>query len=126
MKSVFKSVIIILLFALSPIICYKSCSSFIYNQETCAQFNIDNIELRTGIDIPKITDVICDYKATEKTKVSVFTLNHLTLNFDYYITRNKFVKEGDFYVNRGERADTKWDARLNEENMKLTVSLVYK
>ncbi|MEM1121380.1 MAG: hypothetical protein AAGJ18_13090 [Bacteroidota bacterium] len=104
----------------------KGLVNHIYNRTDCEQFNIDNIEVRTGIDIPAVSDVTCEFKSTENTKISVFILDKSVLDFDYYIQRNKFIREGDFYVNAGERTDTKWNARLNKENLELRVALTYK
>lgn len=126
MKTISKTIIIGLLVLLFPILSFNLLSNHIYNRTDCEQFNIDNIEVRTGIDIPGVDDVICEFKATEKTKVSVFTLDKSSLNFARYIKRNDFVKEGDFYVNRGKKADTEWEAKLSEDDLKLTVSLIYK
>lgn len=126
MKKISKPLLFGFLVLLFPIFGYKMLSSHIYNRTDCEQFNIDNIEVRTGINIPVVNEVTCDFKSTENTKVSVFMLKRLSLDFDHYIKRNDFVKEGDFYVNRGERADTKWEAKLSKEDLKLVVSLVYK
>jgi len=126
MKKVSLSLLIGTLVLLFPIFGFRMLVKHIYNRTDCERFNIDNIEVRTGINIPAVEDVICEFKATENTKVSMFTLNKSSLDFSRYIKNNDFVKEGDFYINRGKKADTEWEARLSEEDLKLTVSLVYK
>lgn len=126
MKNISKPLLIGLLILLLPIFSFKMLSSHIYNRTDCEQFNIDNIEVRTGINIPAVDEVICEFNSTQNTKIAVFMLNKSSLDFTHYIKRNDFVKEGNFYVNRGERADTKWEAKLNEADLKLVVSLVYK
>lgn len=126
MKKISKPLLFGLLILLLPIFSFKMLSNHIYNRTDCEQFNIDNIEVRTGIDIPAVDDVTCDFKTTENTKISVFMLKKTSLDFDHYIQRNDFVKDGAFYINKGERADTKWEATLSEKDLKLVVSLVYK
>jgi hypothetical protein len=34
-------------------------SRMIYNTQSCERFNIDNIELRTGVNIPEIKSYSC-------------------------------------------------------------------
>ena len=63
--------IIAIIFAI-PILLMKGCQSLakeIYWSMDCDQFNIDHIELRTGIDIPKITRNYCELSPTQR-KVS--------------------------------------------------------
>ncbi len=104
----------------------KSLINHIYNRTDCERFNIDNIEVRTGIDIPPVSEVICEFKESERTKVAVFTLERASLDLARYVKRNDFVDKGAFYLNTGEREDTKWNARLDKEHLELKVSLVYK
>lgn len=126
MKIILKIIVVISTLILLGFAGCKGLINHIYNRTDCEQFNIDNIEVRTGIDIPAVSDVICEFKETERTKVSVFTLKKTDLDLSRYVDRNDFIDKGDFYVNSGERKDTKWDARLNKENLELTVELVYK
>ncbi len=126
MKTTFKPLLIGLFILLLPFLGCKMLTQHIYNRTDCERFNIDNIEVRTGINIPAVDEVTCEIKAKENTKVSVFRLSKPSLDFSHYVKRNDFIKEGNFYVNRGEREDTEWEAKLNEADLKLVVSLVYK
>lgn len=98
----------------------------IYNRTDCEQFNIDNIEVRTGIDIPKILSVDCNFDAATRTKTSTFMLDYTIMDVEDYIRKNEFVLENEQYVNSGERADTKWKAVLDKETGALKISVVYK
>jgi len=104
----------------------KGLISHIYNRTDCEQFNIDNIEVRTGIDIPAVSKVICDFNETKNIKTSVFTLDKLQVDLDDYVARNGFESQGNVYVNTGERADTKWEANLDKTSLDLTVSVTYR
>lgn len=126
MKILIKTLAILSIIILLGFAGCKGMMNHIYNRTDCMQFNIDNIELRTGIDIPAVSDVVCDFKESERMKVSVFTLEKASLDLTHYIDRNNFVDQGAFYVNAGEREDTKWNASLNKENLELTVELEYR
>ena len=104
----------------------KGFTSHIYNRTDCEQMNIDNIELRTGIDIPAVSKVVCEFKTAEQTKVSVFTLDKNQVDLPYYTNRNGFIQKGNQYIKSGERADTKWAASLDATTWELTVSVQYK
>ena len=45
----------------------KSLVKTIYQSMDCDQFNIDHIELRTGIDVPKIRRKYCQLKDSTRT-----------------------------------------------------------
>ena len=108
---------------------FAGCKGFInhiYNQTDCEQMNIDNIELRTGIDIPAVSNVVCEFKTAEQTKVAVFTLDKAKVDLAHYTAMNHFIQKGNQYVKSGERTDTKWDARLDATTWDLTVSVQYK
>ncbi len=104
----------------------KSFTNHIYNRTDCEQMNIDNIELRTGIDIPAVSKVVCEFKTAEQRKVSVFTLDKEQVDLAYYTNRNDFIQKGNQYIKSGERADTKWVASLDATTWELTVSVQYK
>ncbi|PKO99811.1 MAG: hypothetical protein CVU13_04595 [Bacteroidetes bacterium HGW-Bacteroidetes-8] len=96
----------------------------IYNRTDCERFNIDNIELRTGVDIPDITESKCE--SDGKIKICEFTLDTNKIVLSHYIDRNKFIQEDSFFVKRGERDDTRYEIKLNPLNAKLFVEIVYK
>ncbi|MEM7367192.1 MAG: hypothetical protein AAF587_01255 [Bacteroidota bacterium] len=104
----------------------KMLVSHIYNRTDCERFNIDNIEVRTGIDIPSVSEADCTCDQIAKTKRSTFTINTQQVDLDEYLTTNKFVEQDGAYVNAGEREDTKWKAKLDPETHVLTVMLEYK
>lgn len=104
----------------------KGLINHIYNRTDCEQFNTDNIEVRTGIDIPAVSKVICDFNETDNTKTSVFTLDKAQVDLAYYVTHNDFQSKGNVYVKSGERVDTKWEASLDKATLDLTISVIYK
>ena len=64
-------------------------SKMIYNSCDCERFNIDNIELRTGINIPSIKDTECTYDQTTKTKKATFIIDTEKVDIEDYILKNK-------------------------------------
>jgi len=126
MKGIIK---ILLIISVLTLLGFAGCKGFInhiYNRTDCEQMNIDNIELRTGIDIPAVSNVVCEFKTAEKTKVAVFTLDKAKVDLTHYTTKNDFIQKGNQYVKSGERTDTKWDASLDATTWDLTVSVQYK
>ena len=126
MKEVTKVLIVLATIILFGFTSIKSFTNHIYNRTDCEQMNIDNIELRTGIDIPAVSKVICAFKTAKQTKVSVFTLDKNKVDLAYYINRNGLIQKGNKYIKLGERADTKWAVSLNSTTWELTVSVQYK
>lgn len=96
----------------------------IFSRQDCERFNIDNIEVRTGINIPAVSDYACE--CANGVKDARFTLK---LNTDEelqaYIKRNKFVAEGEKYINAQTTEYSEWRAELNPENKALNIHLVY-
>ena len=111
--------------AIGAILGFRSLVSHIYNHVDCEQFNIDNIEVRTGIDIPAVTEVECTCNEDKTIKTSTFTLDTDQVDLDRYVSRNKFKAIDGHYEHTGERKDTKWKARLDSENHQLTVTVEY-
>jgi len=97
----------------------------IYSRTDCSQFNIDNIELRAHINIPsnEIGKTFCE--SNGKVKKATFVLNLNTKELEEYIIKNKFVKKGELYVNKGEQPDTKWESVLNPKSLELNVRIEY-
>ena len=113
--------------ALLILLFMAGCRALIYtigNSNTCEQFNIDNIELRTGIDIPATTNVDCIYN--DGIKDVVFTLDTNEVVIPEYLSRNKFEQSGGKFVNNGEKKRTKWEATYDKKRAELTMHLVYK
>ena len=103
---------------------FNSLAKHIYNRTDCERFNIDNVEVRTGIDIPSIIDATCS--SNGKIKNSIFTIDTNKVDINTYIKTNKFVKEDSIYINTGESKNTKWKITLNPESAILNVSIEYK
>ncbi len=104
----------------------KSLISHIYKRVDCEQFNIDNIELRTGINIPSIRDVECECNEAKTLKTNTFILNSDIVDLPDYISKNKFKLEDGQYKNIGKRKDTEWEAVLNTETSELKIVIKYR
>lgn len=106
------------------IVGYNALGRHIYNRTDCERFNIDNIEVRTRIDIPSIIDNKCS--SNGKIKNSTFTIDTNKVDINRYIKRNKFEKKDSIYINNGETINTKWNARLNLDGAILNIRIEYK
>ena len=113
------------LLGLGCIIGYRSLVSHIYNKVDCQEFNIDNIEVRTGIDIPPVTKAECQCNEDKTVKISTFTLDSAKLDLESYVLRNKFELKDGQYQNLGKRPDTHWKATLDQESYELKVVVEY-
>ena len=103
---------------------FKLLINTVFNSKTCHQYNIDNIELRTGINIPSVIDVEC--KCEEGYKNSIFVLNTEEIDIQNYLVSNNFKKdESGFFSALGESRHSIWYACFNEENSELSVELNY-
>lgn len=123
-----KKVVIIIgsiaLFCLLFMLGCKTLISTIANSNDCEQFNIDNVEVRTGIDIPATTQVDCMYN--NGVKNVNFTLDTSKVDIIDYLEKNKFVKDKEVYVNNGEREKTSWNAIYHTKYAVLAMRIVYK
>ena len=99
-------------------------SKQIFNHQDCKRFNIDNIELRTDIDIPKIENAICE--CAPGTKEAEFTLKLKPEDLEYYLSRNKFKWLNSTFINSNEDDYTKWMANLDTATKKLNIHIDYK
>lgn len=91
-----KNVFILVICFIIAIVClgYVGIRSFtksIYNSNSCEWANIDNIELRAMVDIPKVESSECNYDTISKTKKVLFILDK-QLNTEDYISKNKLQK----------------------------------
>ncbi len=111
--------------AIGAILGFRGLVSHIYDYVDCERFNIDNIEVRTGIDIPAVTDVECSCNEEKTMKTSTFVLDTEQVNLDQYVSRNKFKAVNGHYENNGERKDTRWKATLDKGSHELTVTVEY-
>ncbi len=96
----------------------------IFSHQDCKRFNIDNIEVRTGIDIPEVKNSSC--KCADGTKDAEFTLKLKPEDIDRYVSRNKFELKDSLYINSNEDEYTKWFATLDLATQKLKVHIDYK
>ena len=96
----------------------------IYNTQSCAVFNIDNIELRTGIDVPEITSSDCEYNGN--TKVSRFIIDTEKVDLDQYITKNKLTYNDGLYIKENDNKNSTYKVVFNKKTAELTVNLTYK
>ena len=121
-----KLIIVVLSIAIIVSVVYLSLLLFgkhIYNRSDCKRFNIDNIEMRTHINIPPIVSQDCNCQGN--IKISNFKLTS-DINLEDYVKKNRFSKENGIYVNRGEREDTQWEILLNPKNLEMNVRIEYK
>jgi len=68
--------------------CYQ-LHQHIYHKMDCKQFNIDHLEVRTGIDIPAKQTVTCDLNAAGNRRVN-------TILIKPYVDMEAYVKKNDF------------------------------
>jgi hypothetical protein len=103
----------------------KSLVGSIYDSRSCQQYNIDNIELRTGMDVPKVASVDCSCK--DNVKTSSFVLDTSKFDLDDYIRKSKLIRLSDnTYAANGENEDTRWRATLDPRTVELSFRLEYK
>jgi hypothetical protein len=125
-----------IIFLLSGIVLFLTLVSFgfygfskmIYNSCSCEQFNIDNIELRTGINIPSIKDTECTYDETTKTKKATFIIDTEKVDIEDYILENELVKSDaeNLYVKSNDIKSHSYKGVLNKKTGKLDIEIIYK
>ena len=97
---------------------------YISQRTDCEQFNIDNIELRTGIDIPPVTEKV-DCQSDGTIKTSSFIIEE-SVDLMAYLEKNKFEKNDSLYTVVGTNDGSEWNATVNSRTRVLNVRLVYK
>ena len=123
MIKVFKVIAVLLLAAVMFMSGFVLLTKHIFNRKDCVRFNIDNIEVRTGINVPSVTD--CDCEATQYDKRSTFTIDTTNTNLATYIVKNGFEKGDNIYFKEGENDKTIWKAYLNTETAELRFNIHY-
>ncbi|MFT5724098.1 MAG: hypothetical protein ACI9JN_001215 [Bacteroidia bacterium] len=98
-------------------------SKHIFNRRDCIRFNIDNIEVRTGINVPAVVSSDCN--CTETSKSSTFKLKTSTLDLETYIEANNFASVDNKLVNSGKNERTKWPAELDTSTANLSFQIEY-
>ncbi len=103
----------------------KLLLNHIYDRQDCERFNIDNIECRTGINIPEVLDAECDCEDNVKTSCFVIDTKHTDL--EKYIVRHGFQKvDKQFAEAKGSDENTEWSATLDYTSGDLYFLINYK
>ena len=129
MCSMKNHLLVLILFLSAPIFLLAGCyglSKHIYSRMDCKAFNIDNIEVRTGVNIPAVVSSECEIEQAEKRKMSRFTIDASRVKVKDYIARNNFMQEGDLYTISGENDETQWSAVLDPETNELSFKILYR
>jgi len=105
--------------------CYKLLSNHIYHKMDCQQFNIDHIEVRTGIDIPKTTFANCEMDEHQSYRKATFTIDSTRVDIADWLVKNKFQQDETTFINSGSKADHSWLAEFDPADDELVVQLDY-
>ena len=139
------------------IIGYGSCWGLVYairESNSCKQFNIDNIEVRTGIDIPSIHRTpdcfSCILDKEMNTKINYFKIRTDEIDMDKYLERNSFLPVNkvdlnlsvfekltkipeitsdnirNYHYNAGKGKQTDWLAIVDKNSGNLWIYMKYK
>jgi len=122
-----RKIVYILLTLLVPILFVKACKSLvsnIYHSMDCDRFNIDHIELRTGIDVPKITRNFCELN--DSSRLVSFQLLKSGTDKAAYAAKYFTWKEGSYFNAAGENQDTYWSASLDTTTSELVFNIRYR
>lgn len=105
-----------------------SFSKIIYNSCDCERFTIDNIELRTGINIPSIKKTDCLYNEKTKTKNITFVLDTENIDFEDYIKKNDFreTKANAILTKTNNLKTHQYKAILDKKLGILEIEITYK
>lgn len=114
----------LLVLTLSSMAGFRALSGHIFERTDCERFNIDNIELRTGLDIPAIHSLECNSDGILKQSVFVLDTTHFNLN--EYLKTYKFTRDNFRYFARGENESTRWSAVYMPTTQELRVNIKYK
>lgn len=105
---------------------YKSLSTHIYNRTDCERFNIDNIELRTGIDIPAVLASSCECESNGKQKIASFIIDETQIDLSDYIAEKNWQPNGvNTYQLSNKTEQSSWMATLNTTTAELSFDLTY-
>jgi hypothetical protein len=98
--------------------------NLIYNTQSCDRFNIDNIELRTGVNIPEIVTSDCECK--DNNKISKFIIDSVKVDLDDYISKNEFTRIGNLYVKENDNSNSTYKVTFEKQTAELIINLTYK
>ena len=108
-----------------PLLFMTGCRALvknIYQSMDCDQFNIDHIELRTGIDVPKIKRKYCLLNDSTRTVEFEVLLNSEELKS---YSAKYFNWKAPLFTSEGRRSDTKWQASLDTTSRALIFTINY-
>lgn len=126
MTTLSKVFIGVLIFFLTLFGSCKALIYHIYHHMDCNQFNIDHIEVRTGIDVPKTVSSLCNLNADQTRRDADFVLDTTVVDINQWLIKNKFTKYGIQYERSGKKADHNWQATFRMDKNQLLVQIVYK
>ena len=118
-----KIVLSIILFFAFLVVSFNLLTGHIYDRKDCERFNIDNLECRTGVNVPAVIDGDCECDG--KVKESSFTLDIEDSRVESYLSKNGFKKVSDYYQSKGVNEDTKWNVIFTPNNKKLSFVVEY-
>lgn len=122
-----KALIIIGILVLCGIMFIVSVHLFgrhIFNTRSCEVFNIDNIELRTGVNIPEVTSTECQCNNDKKVSKFIISTEHLDAN--KYIRSNNLKLVDNLYIKEHDNEYSTYKVIFDKETSELTVNLTYK
>ncbi|WP_298903263.1 hypothetical protein [uncultured Psychroserpens sp.] len=96
----------------------------IYNTQSCQLYNIDSIELRTGVNIPKITSTDCTCENNRK--ISKFKIDTDKVDLDDYISKNDFTQVDNLYIKENDTKNSTYKVIFNKAKAEILVDLIYK
>ena len=102
---------------------FRFLARHIYNRTDCERFNIDNIEVRTGINVPLTLSYTCECGDAYKNSSFIIDTNHVNLK-NFAIENNLILRNG-IYESEGIDERTKWNASLDPQNAKLAFHIEY-
>jgi hypothetical protein len=108
-----------------PLLFMTGCRALvknIYQSMDCDQFNIDHIELRTGINIPSVQRNYCELIDSVRSVSFQVLLN--TEELEIYSAKY-FEWNTPVFTAEGERSDTRWEASLDTSSRALNFNLYY-
>ncbi len=97
---------------------------YIFNVRSCQFYNIDNIELRTGVNIPKVISTNCT--CTDNTKISKFIVDAEHVDLNQYVIRNGFKRVDHLYLKENDNINSTYKVTFNKNTAELIVNLTYK
>ena len=126
---------------------FKNLKHTIYHTNSCERYNIDNIELRTGIDVPKVTEYDCRFDDSRRIKTSYFRFDEEKTDIDKYLSQYNFQKvenskgfqildtsklyhdltsDSDLYAVKQEKSTHAWEILFDKSTAKIWIAIRYR